>query len=98
MLFNKNPKSVTNITRLLGVTTVEEIHEIFFTEVDRLLAEAQIQRQDDTIKKDLIEKAIRLSKLGFRDMGYDRNDEYPDSDNFGSEFLSVNPYSSLDDG
>lgn len=44
---------------------VEEIHQTFFTEVDRLLAEAKISKSLETNKSDLIDKAKRLRKLGF---------------------------------
>jgi hypothetical protein len=44
---------------------IEEIHENFFTEVDRLLAEAKISRSLDTDKQDLIDKCERLKNLGF---------------------------------
>lgn len=45
--------------------TVEEIHESFYTEVDRLLEEANISKSLDTNKQDLIDKANRLKSLGF---------------------------------
>lgn len=45
--------------------TVEEIHESFYTEVDRLLEEANISKSLDTNKQDLIDKANRLKALGF---------------------------------
>lgn len=44
---------------------VEEIHQTFFTEVDRLLAEAKISKSLETNKSDLIDKAKRLRELGF---------------------------------
>lgn len=44
---------------------IEEIHETFFTEVDRLLAEANIKRDTSTDKDDLLAKARRLNNLGF---------------------------------
>lgn len=44
---------------------IEEIHETFFTEVDRLLAEAKVSNSLDTDKQALIEKNGRLLKLGF---------------------------------
>jgi hypothetical protein len=44
---------------------IDEIHETFFTEVDRLLAEAKISKSLDTDKQDLIDKCKRLKKLGF---------------------------------
>jgi len=44
---------------------IKEIHEDFFTEVDKLLAEAKISRSLETTKQDLINKSERLKKLGF---------------------------------
>lgn len=53
---------------LRGKTTneiIEEIHESFYTEVDRLLASAKIANSLDTNKQGLIEKCARLKTLGF---------------------------------
>lgn len=44
---------------------VREIHEDFFTEVDKLLADAKISRSLETSKQELIEKSKRLQNLGF---------------------------------
>jgi len=44
---------------------VEEIHQTFMTEVDKLLREAKISKSSDTIKQDLIEKTRKLQSLGF---------------------------------
>lgn len=44
---------------------IEEIHETFYTEVDKLLASAKIANSLDTDKQDLIEKCVRLKALGF---------------------------------
>jgi hypothetical protein len=44
---------------------VQEIHDTFYSEVDRLLAEAGIKVSDKTEKADLLIKASRLSSLGF---------------------------------
>lgn len=44
---------------------VEEIHESFFTEVDRLLKEARISKSLDTDKQSLIDKCEKLRSLGF---------------------------------
>lgn len=44
---------------------VEEIHETFYTEVDRLLAEAKILKSTDTEYQDLLDKSEHLKKLGF---------------------------------
>ncbi len=44
---------------------IEEIHETFYTEVDRLLAEASIAKSLETDKQDLVDKANRLKAIGF---------------------------------
>lgn len=44
---------------------IEEIHDTFYTEVDKLLASAKIANLLDTDKQDLIEKCARLKALGF---------------------------------
>lgn len=44
---------------------IEEIHETFYTEVDRLLASALVANSLDTDKDELIEKCNRLKALGF---------------------------------
>lgn len=46
---------------------IEEIHHTFYTEVDRLLAEANIKVQSDISEEEdlLIKKGIRLKALGF---------------------------------
>jgi len=44
---------------------IEEIHETFYTEVDRLLADAKIFNSLETNKQHLIDKSERLKKLGF---------------------------------
>jgi hypothetical protein len=44
---------------------IEEIHESFYTEVDKLLAEAKISRSLETDKQDLLDKCKRLEALGF---------------------------------
>ncbi len=46
-------------------TIVEEIHETFFTEVDKLLEDAKIAKSLDTDKQDLIDKCKKLKSLGF---------------------------------
>ena len=48
-----------------GNDLVDEIHETFFTEIDRLLAEAKILRSAETNMKEVILKAQRLKELGF---------------------------------
>ena len=42
---------------------IEEIHESFYTEVDRLLANAKIMKSVESTKLDLIEKSHRLTAL-----------------------------------
>ena len=44
---------------------VQEIHDTFYTEVDKLLADAKISRSLDTDKQELIDKCKRLKDLGF---------------------------------
>jgi hypothetical protein len=44
---------------------VEEIHENFFTEVDRILASAKISHSMESAKQSLIDKCKRLKELGF---------------------------------
>ncbi len=44
---------------------IEEIHDTFFTEVDRLLSTAKIANSLDTNKQGLIDKCTRLKALGF---------------------------------
>jgi len=44
---------------------IEEIHESFYTEVDKLLAYAKISKSLESDKKDLIKKRKRLIALGF---------------------------------
>jgi hypothetical protein len=71
-LFEKTAKSEVAIAepkaKLKGKTTVEiieEIHESFFTEVDKLLQAAKISNSLDTDKQALIEKCERLKQIGF---------------------------------
>lgn len=66
-LFKKKPKE-TEAFNLNGRSTneiIQEIHDTFYTEVDRLLAEAKISRSLDSEKTELIEKCKRLEALGF---------------------------------
>lgn len=44
---------------------VQEIHDTFYSEVDRLLAEAGIKLSSATDKADLLAKSDRLARLGF---------------------------------
>lgn len=71
-LFKRNSKSEVIVAEpkviTKGKTTnqiIEEIHESFFTEVDRLLAEAKISKSLETDKQGLIDKCKRLETLGF---------------------------------
>lgn len=71
-LFKKTASNETIVSEpkadLRGKTTnevIEEIHETFYTEVDRLLASALVANSLDTDKNDLIEKCNRLKALGF---------------------------------
>lgn len=63
-LFKKEPNEV--LTKKQSVSEIiEEIHETFYTEVDKLLASAKISNSLDTDKQGLIEKCARLKALGF---------------------------------
>ncbi len=56
------------IAETKGKTTkqiVEEIHETFYTEVDRLLADAKVMKSTETQYQTLIDKAAKLKALGF---------------------------------
>lgn len=44
---------------------IQEIHDAFYTEVDRLLNEAKISVSNETTKQELIDKCKRLKALGF---------------------------------
>jgi hypothetical protein len=44
---------------------IQEIHDTFYTEVDRLLEYAKIMRPEDTTMQGLIDKSARLKNLGF---------------------------------
>lgn len=75
-MFNLFKKSAINLievaepkVNLKGKTTnqiIEEIHETFYTEVDRLLADAKILNSLETDKGELILKQEKLKSLGFR--------------------------------
>lgn len=61
-------KFTTNVVGQKGKSineVIEEIHETFYTEVDRLLASAKIANSLDTDKQGLIDKSTRLKSLGF---------------------------------
>lgn len=74
-MFNLFKKSAINLievaelkVNLKGKTTnqiIEEIHETFYTEVDRLLADAKILNSLETDKGELILKQEKLKSLGF---------------------------------
>lgn len=51
--------------RKTTIQLVKEIHEDFFTEVNRLLEEVKISKSLETDKQELINKSERLKKLGF---------------------------------
>jgi hypothetical protein len=44
---------------------IEEIHETFYSEVDKLLLEAKIMNTIETDRQPLLDKSIRLEKIGF---------------------------------
>ena len=54
---NLNGKTVNDV--------IGEIHETFYSEVDRLLASAKIVNSLDTDKQHIIDKFVRLKALGF---------------------------------
>lgn len=56
-LFKPSKKSTNDL--------IEEIHETFYTEVDRILASALVANSLDTDKNELIEKCNKLKSLGF---------------------------------
>jgi hypothetical protein len=67
-LFKKNATNEIMIAEVKGKTTkqiIEEIHEDFYTEVDKLLAEAKVSNSLDTTKQELLDKCERLKALGF---------------------------------
>lgn len=67
-LFKKTVKNDVLNTEIPAKTVnevIEEIHKNFYTEVDKLLANAKIANSLDTDKQDLIDKCERLKKLGF---------------------------------
>lgn len=60
----KKKEEVTVVTKSTN-QLIQEIHEDFMTEVDKLLAEAKITREIKTDKEDLLNKSEQLKKLGF---------------------------------
>lgn len=66
---NKTDQVISIIEHKMAAKTnkeiIEEIHESFYTEVDKLLSEAKISKSLDTDKQDLIDKCNRLKALGF---------------------------------
>ena len=60
-----NNETVIQKTRNANNKIIEEIHETFYTEVDRLLVDAKNYNSIDTDKQDLINKSNRLKALGF---------------------------------
>jgi len=44
---------------------IDQIHDEFYTEVDKLLEFAKVLKPLDTVKQEVIDKAKRLEKLGF---------------------------------
>lgn len=67
-LFKKAANNEVMVADIKGKTTkeiIEEIHETFYTEVDKLLANANIANSLDTDKQSLIDKCERLKALGF---------------------------------
>lgn len=67
-LINKLTKSspVKTINPVLAMNKlIDEIHETFYTEVERLLAEANVSKSEETTKQDLLAKRERLQAMGF---------------------------------
>lgn len=74
-IFSKEKQSINNNVEVLELPKkeliksmneiIEEIHDTFYTEVDRLLENAKISKSLDTDKQDLIDKCARLKALGF---------------------------------
>jgi len=70
-LFKKSAENKVEVAEkaiLKGKTTnqiIEEIHDNFYTEVDRLLASAKVSKSLDTDKQALIDKCHKLKELGF---------------------------------
>lgn len=65
-IYNKNlVKEVIKMENRSTQDIIDEIHETFYTEVDRLLAEAKILKSTDTRYESLIEKSKQLKALGF---------------------------------
>jgi len=60
-----SPERKSDMDRKSMNAIIEEIHESFYTEVDKLLASANISNSLETVKQDLISKYERLKKLGF---------------------------------
>lgn len=66
-LFKKS-KNNTEVVVTKGKSVneiIDEIHHTFYTEVDRLLADAKITLSTHTDKTELLDKTARLRKLGF---------------------------------
>lgn len=74
-IFSKEKQIINNNVEVLELPkkeliksmneVIEEIHDTFYTEVDRLLYNAKISKSLDTDKQDLIDKFARLKALGF---------------------------------
>jgi hypothetical protein len=64
-LINWSKNSVVDLVKPTPTVTVEEIHETFFTESNRLLAEAKKLSEFKPLHPGIIEKADRLKSLGF---------------------------------
>ena len=64
-LFKKEPNTKAVLKGKTNNEIIEEIHETFYSEVDRLLEQAKISKPINTDKQDIIDKSIRLKELGF---------------------------------
>lgn len=73
-LFNNKRKEITSESIVVSVLKekktndelVEEIHQTFFTEVDRLLEQAKVLKSTETTKQKLLDKSTKLLALGFQ--------------------------------
>lgn len=65
-MFKLFKSSLNHDQRKHSVTEIiEEIHDTFYTEVDRLLESAKVEKSSESTKEELIKKCDRLESLGF---------------------------------
>jgi hypothetical protein len=63
-IFNKEKVAIQETPKSIN-ETIEEIHNAFYSEVDKLLEGAKISKSLDTDKQDLLDKCTRLKAVGF---------------------------------